>query len=74
MAIINRLPWWLSGKRICLPMQDMQVQSIGQEDPPEKEMATHSTWKSYSSNSKPGNPIDRGPWRATVHSIAKSWT
>ena len=26
---------------ICLPMQEMWVQSLGQEDPLEKEMATH---------------------------------
>ena len=36
---------------ICLPMQEMQemqVQSLGQEDPLEEEMTTHSsilTWK-----------------------------
>ena len=29
--------------RICLPMQEMQVQSLGQEDPLEEEMATHSS-------------------------------
>ena len=40
---INGLPWWLSGKEIRLPTQEMQVQSLGQEDPPEKEMATHSS-------------------------------
>ena len=31
--------------RICLPMQEMQetwVQSLGQEDPLEKKMSTHS--------------------------------
>ena len=31
-----------------LPLQETQVQSLGQEDPLEKEMATHSsilTWK-----------------------------
>ena len=33
------LPWWLSGKRIRLPMKE--VQSLGQKDPLEKEMATH---------------------------------
>ena len=22
----------------------------------------------------PGNPMDRGAWRATVHGVAKSWT
>jgi len=37
------LPRWLSDKRICLPMQEMQetrAQSLGQEDPPEEGMAT----------------------------------
>ena len=28
-------------KKICLPMQEMQIQSLGGEDPLEKEMATH---------------------------------
>ena len=32
-------PWWLSG--ICLPIQETQVQSLGQEDPLQKEIATH---------------------------------
>ena len=27
----------------CLAMQEMQVQSLGQEDPREEEMATHSS-------------------------------
>ena len=39
---------WLSGKRILLPMQEMWVQSLGQEDTVEKEMATYSnilTWE-----------------------------
>ena len=31
--------WW----RIRLPMQETRVQSLGQEDPLEKEMATHSS-------------------------------
>ena len=42
------LPWWLSGKRIRLPMQEMWVQSLGEEDTLEKEMATYSnilTWE-----------------------------
>ena len=41
----GELPRWLSGKRIHLPMQ---VQSLGREDPLEKEMATYSsilTWE-----------------------------
>ena len=39
---------WLSGNRIRLPMQEMWVLSLGQENPLEKKMATHSSilaWK-----------------------------
>ena len=32
------LAQWL---RMCLPMQEMQVQALGQEDSLEKEIATH---------------------------------
>ena len=46
----------------------MQVQSLGWEDPLEKEMATHSN------NSCLENSMDRGPWRATDHEVAKSQT
>ena len=35
------LPWWLSGKESHL--QETQVQSLGREDPLEKEMATYSS-------------------------------
>ena len=41
------------------------IQSLGREDPLEKETATHSSilaWK---------NPMDRGAWQATVHGVAK---
>ena len=37
------LPWWLSGKKTFLPMQKTGVQLQGQEDPLEKETATHSS-------------------------------
>ena len=47
-------------------MQEMWVQSLGQDDPPEKEMAT-----CYSCLE---NSMDREAWLATVHGIAKSWT
>ena len=43
-----------------LVMQETWVLSLGQEDPLEKEMATHSSilaWK---------NPMDREDWWATV--------
>ena len=49
-------------------MQETQVQSLGREDPLEKDMATHSdilAWKI---------PMDRGVRQATVHRVAKSQT
>ena len=42
-------------------MQETPVQSLDQEDPLEKGMATHSQC------SRLGNPMDRGTWRAPVH-------
>ena len=49
-------------------MQETWVLSLGWEDPLGEGMATHSrilTWRI---------PTDRGPWRATVYGIEKSWT
>ena len=40
--------WLKKKKKICLPMQETQVQSLGWEDPLEKEVAAHSSilaWK-----------------------------
>ena len=34
--------------KICLPVKEMQVQSVGQEDPLEKAMATHSSILAWS--------------------------
>ena len=51
--------------RICMPMQEMQVQFLGLEDPLEKEMATHSSILSWKI------PMDRGAWWATVHGVTK---
>ena len=45
----------------------MWVPSLGQEDPLEKEMATLQ----YSCLE---NPMDRGAWWATVHTVTKSQT
>ena len=39
----------------------MRVQSLGQEEPLEEGMATHSSI----------HPTDRGAWWATVHGVAK---
>ena len=36
------LPWWLSGKESACQCS-RQVRFLGQEDPLEKEMATHSS-------------------------------
>ena len=49
-------------------MQETQVQSLGWEDPLEKEMATHSIILGLE------NPMDREAWWATVHGVAKSRT
>jgi len=46
-------------------MQEMWVQSLGEEDPLEEGMVTHS--------SMPGES-HRGAWWAMVHQIAKSQT
>ena len=52
-------------------MQDTQetgIQSLGQEDPLEERMETHSSilaWRIL---------MDRGAWRATVHGVTKSQT
>ena len=42
-------------------MQETQVQSLGLEDPLEKEMANHSSILA----------MDRGAWQATVHGVAR---
>ena len=49
-------------------MQDTWVQSLGWEDPLEKEMATHSSMLAWN------KPMDRGTWQATVHGVTKSRT
>ena len=42
-------------------MQKTPFQFLGQEDPLEKEMATHSS----------ENSMDRGAWKATVQGVAR---
>ena len=36
------LPRWHNGKRNYLPMREMQVRSLGRQDPLQNRMATHS--------------------------------
>ena len=49
-------------------MWETQVQSLGEEDPLEKEIATHSSILAWRVR------MDRGAWWATVRRVAKSWT
>ena len=46
-------------------MQDAWVRSLGQEDPLEEGMATHSSIPAWRI------PMDRGARRATVHGVAE---
>ena len=46
-------------------MQEIQVQSLGQEDSLEEEMATLSSILAWR------NLMDRGAWQTTVHGVAK---
>ena len=46
-------------------MQETWVQSLGWEDTPEKEVATHSNILAME------NSVDRGAWRTIVHGVAK---
>ena len=49
-------------------MQETQVQSLGQEDPLQKRLTTHSSILAWRI------PMDRGAWQATVHGFTKSQT
>ena len=51
-----------------LAMQETLVQFLGQEDPLEEGMATHSSILAWRI------PTDRGAWQATVYGVAKSRT
>ena len=57
----------LSGKESAVQeLQETQVQSLGWEDPLEKEMETHSSILAWRI------PMDRGVWQATVHRVTKN--
>ena len=46
-------------------MQETWVSSLGQEDPLEKEMATHSSILAWC------NPTARVAWQVTAHGLAR---
>ena len=57
--------WVAQWKRICLPVQELQIWSLGWKDLLEKEMATHSyvlAWKI---------PWIGWAWWATVHGVTR---
>ena len=49
-------------------IEETQVCSLGWEDALEKGMATHSSFLAWRIR------LDGGPWGATVHGVAQSWT
>ena len=49
-------------------MQETWVRSLGWEDPPEEDMATHSSIPAWRI------PMDRGAQQATVYAVATSLT
>ena len=54
-------------QRICLPMKETQIQSLGQEDPLKKERATLSTILSWEI------PLTKEPAAmASVHEVTKN--
>ena len=44
------LPWWVSQQGSLRRMQEIQVRYLGQEDPPEKEMATQPSIPAWGSH------------------------
>ena len=54
-------------------MQEMQVQSLGQEDPPEKAMATHSSILAWRiPQTEPGRLQPMGSQGVTEQALSKS--
>ena len=56
---------WVKNLPAMQETQGTQVQSLGQEDPLEEEMTTHSSIFCLN------NPMDREAWQAIVHGVTK---
>ena len=69
--LMDGLPKRLSDKKKsafqCRQMQEMQVWSLGREDPPERKRQPTLIFLI-------GESMDREAWWATVHRVPKSWT
>ena len=52
-------------KRTCLPIQEMHVRPLGQEDPWRRKWQATPVFL-------PGSPMNREAWWATVHGVAES--
>ena len=63
-----RLPWWLRGKRTCLPRQDTWVPSLGRGRSP---AGGHGNPLQCSCLE---NPMDRGAWWPILHGVAEGRT
>ena len=63
--MMTGLPWWLSGKESTYNAGDTEVavQSLGREDPLEKELATHSRILAWEIpwTEEPSGPQSMGP-------------
>ena len=46
-------------------MEEIQIPSLGQEDPLEEESGSPLQYSCL------GSPMDRGAWKATVHEVTK---
>ena len=64
----SQVAQWLKKKKIHLSMQEMQVRSLHQENPLEKEMAAHSSILAWEI------PWAEEPGGSPVHGVAKSQT
>ena len=58
---------WVKKQPVMQETQETQFQSLGQEDPLEEAMATHSSILAWRI------PMDRGACWAVVHVVAKTW-